>query len=80
MFFGYLVLLLGVLALFNVLGWIAIGFWQIFWPLLIIVVGLKMVIVSRHCRKCADGKCDTSDGMEHGHEHGKEQSAHGGQM
>lgn len=93
MFFGYLVVLLGVLALFNVLGWITVGFWQIFWPLLLIVIGLKMVMVSRHCRKCVDGKCDTSKcGMwcwhchNHGHDHGKtdkmpmDHGTHGGQM
>ncbi len=91
MFFGYLVVLLGVFAMLSVLGIIAVGFWQIFWPLLLIAMGVKMVMVSKHCRECAGGKCDTSKcGMwcwhchNHNHKHmdkmPHDHDAHQGQM
>lgn len=46
MFLGILLLILGVLMLLNRLGLIRGGFWDWFWPVAIIAIGLNML--SKH--------------------------------
>ncbi len=45
---GVFFILLGLIFLMSTLDIIDIGFWQLFWPTLIIAIGLKLLIGSRH--------------------------------
>ena len=47
MFFGFLILLIGVLLLLNRLGIIYGDFWDYFWPVLLVALGLSMIFKNR---------------------------------
>ncbi len=47
-FNGFIILIFGVLLLASSLDFIQAGFWDIFWPMLIILIGLKLVFDSSH--------------------------------
>jgi len=48
MFFGLLVLVIGVVFLLKNLGYISSSVWDIIWPTIIIIAGLAMIFRSRH--------------------------------
>lgn len=50
MFVGIAIILIGLILLFQNLGWISGNVWQIVWPVLLIAAGLSMI-----CKK--HGKC-----------------------
>ena len=47
MFIGFLILLLGILMLLERLGVIHGGFWDYFWPVALIALGISMVFERR---------------------------------
>lgn len=50
-FFGSLLILLGGFWLLSNLGLISADFWGVFWPVMIILFGLKMLFGPRKWRK-----------------------------
>jgi hypothetical protein len=44
MFFGLLIILIGALLLLNNWGLLEGGFWGWFWPLLLVVIGLSIIL------------------------------------
>ena len=51
MFFGIVLIVLGVLLLFSEMGIIHGSFWGYFWPVLVIAVGVRMIVGERSCDK-----------------------------
>ena len=51
MFFGIVLIILGVLLLFGELGIIHGSFWGYFWPVLVIAVGIRLVVGEKTCKK-----------------------------
>lgn len=48
LFWGFLVLLIGILFLIKNLGWAEIDIWEFiakFWPVILIYIGLKNIII-----------------------------------
>jgi lia operon protein LiaF len=48
LFWGFLILLIGVLFLINNLGWGDIDIWEFiskFWPVILIYIGVKNIII-----------------------------------
>jgi lia operon protein LiaF len=48
LFWGFIVLLIGILFLINNLGWGDIDIWDLiakFWPVILIYIGIKNIIV-----------------------------------
>ena len=50
-FFGSLLILLGGFWLLSNLGIISAEFWEIFWPTVVILLGLKLLMGPRKWRK-----------------------------
>lgn len=50
--FGIIILLIGVAFLLQNLGIITANFWQILWPLFIILIGLSIIFRRKHCWCC----------------------------
>lgn len=48
MFAGLVILIIGVLFLLENLGVITSGVWSIFWPLLLIAIGLWLIFKRKH--------------------------------
>ena len=46
--FGILILIIGLFFLLKNLGFITGDAWSIFWPLLLIAIGLKFLIMKKH--------------------------------
>jgi hypothetical protein len=49
---GIVFVLVGVVSLLENLGFLPVGFWEFFWPALLIVIGLSLLCRSR-CKECA---------------------------
>jgi hypothetical protein len=45
--FGFLLIIIGIIVLLKNLGFISGNVWDIFWPALLIVVGLSLVLRRR---------------------------------
>ncbi|MDD5750310.1 MAG: DUF5668 domain-containing protein [Candidatus Pacebacteria bacterium] len=54
--FGALIVIIGVFFLLKNLGLVADNAWSILWPLLIIMIGLKLLLVKRN-RRWHDWRC-----------------------
>jgi hypothetical protein len=53
MFFGVVILVIGLAILLNALGILAGNFWGIFWGILFIAIGLKIMMKKEHmCPMC----------------------------
>jgi len=50
MFFGTLLITIGVLFLLKNLGIITTELWDVFWPIVLIVLGIKLIIGPRKWR------------------------------
>ncbi len=48
MFFGVLLLLLGILMLLDRIGVISGPVWDYFWPLALVALGVAMIVRSKH--------------------------------
>lgn len=46
--FGLIILIIGILFLLKNLGLISGNLWNIFWPLLLIAIGLGLMLKKRH--------------------------------
>ncbi len=47
MFFGFLLILIGILLMLNKLGIINGDFWDYFWPAILVALGLSMIFKDR---------------------------------
>lgn len=47
MFFGSLMVLIGLLMLFDRLGYLPGDWWEYFWPLAIVALGISMLLRNR---------------------------------
>jgi len=56
MFLGLLVFVVGVIFLFQNLGYIGGNVWNIIWPALVIVVGLSMIMRPKLRGRIFEGK------------------------
>lgn len=48
LFWGFVILLIGVLFLINNLGWADIDIWEFitrFWPVILIYIGIKNIVI-----------------------------------
>jgi hypothetical protein len=54
MFWGLLLVLLGVLMLLDQMGILAGDIWDIFWPLALVALGLSMIIKHKRTPKAHD--------------------------
>ncbi len=45
MFIGALIVFTGAFWLLSNLGYISADFWEVFWPLVVILIGLKILLV-----------------------------------
>ena len=85
MFFGILIIAIGVAILFNALGLFSGAFWGIFWGVLFIVLGIKLMVRKGMCPVCGwhgfEGKMHNKIhekmskeccGGHHDHEEGEE--------
>jgi len=52
MLFGIIVLVIGVMFLLQSTGVIAGSVWAIFWPILLIIIGLAIIFRRKHCWCC----------------------------
>ena len=43
MFFGLLIVIVGVVFLMQNLGWLSASAWQVIWPILIIIFGISIM-------------------------------------
>lgn len=41
-------MIIGILFLLKNLGWITGGLWSILWPILLIIVGIKLMMKKKH--------------------------------
>ncbi len=55
LFWGFVVIILGVIFLLSNLGFLPVNFWQVFWPFALIVLGLWFLVAPRLFR----GKVET---------------------
>lgn len=56
MIFGLIVLIIGILLLLQTLGLITYDVWSIFWPMIVILIGLKiMAKKGKHHWGCCGG-------------------------
>jgi hypothetical protein len=46
--FGVLILIIGLFYLLKNLGLITDNLWSILWPLLVIAIGLKLILIKKH--------------------------------
>jgi len=53
MLFGVFLIVLGGLFLLENMGWLPAGVWGVFWPLVLIVLGLRLVMGKNGC--CFNG-------------------------
>lgn len=51
-FFGGIIIVFGILFLFQNLGIITYNFWGIFWPIVIIMIGMKFLKKKGHMHWC----------------------------
>jgi len=65
MFLGVIVLVIGIVLILKAFGWVTAGSWALFWGILLLVLGLKMVSKKRHCIHC-DWFGYQHDHKEHG--------------
>ncbi|MDD3732173.1 MAG: DUF5668 domain-containing protein [candidate division Zixibacteria bacterium] len=47
MFFGFLLILIGILLMLDKLGIINGDFWDYFWPVILVALGLSMIFKDR---------------------------------
>lgn len=75
MFAGLIFLILGVVFLLRNLEVISVGFWEIFWPAVIILIGLQIIFGRRWWRR----RWDWRGTPGHGHRdwHKKCEDIHG---
>ncbi len=66
MYFGYFIVILGILSLLNVMGLISGGFWSYVWPILLIVLGLAILTNKKENSCC----CWPWHKHHQGHYHG----------
>ena len=84
MFIAILCIFLGAFLLLNTLGIIhAANFWGLFWAIVLLVLGIKMLVVRLKCPICAGymwtgnlhkkmhGECDC--GHDHEHHEGEDE-------
>jgi len=50
MFFGLILILIGTLFLLQNLGLLPVGIWSIFWPSLLILLGIYFIFLSQQVR------------------------------
>lgn len=62
MLFGIIILVIGVIFLLQNLGLFTASIWAIFWPVLLIVIGLAVIFRRKHCWWCGGHH------MHHGHD------------
>ncbi len=88
MFFGILIITIGVAILLNALGVFNGAFWGIFWGVLFIALGIKLMIKKGMCPMCGwqgfEGKMHSKihekmhghccEGHNHGNEEQEEQN------
>ncbi len=63
MFLGIVVLAIGIVFILKALGFISGGIWTLFWGIVFLVAGLKMISKKNHCMHC------DWFGFKHEHDH-----------
>lgn len=58
-FFGFIVFVIGGVLLLQTLGLIPGETWDYFWPLVVIVVGLNLMVTGSSC--CRSGDCQMEE-------------------
>lgn len=78
MFMGLIVLLIGLIFLLKNLGIITTGFWTIFWPVIVILIGINMLLGRRwwHWWGWPCGPWRFWDEEKHREFHGKMEEEH----
>ena len=70
MIIGIIILVMGLLLILQAMGFISGNFWMLFWGILLLVLGLKMVSKKRRCWHCEwMGYHNNNHQHEEEHEH-----------
>ncbi len=81
---GLIVLLIGLVFLLKNLGVITRGFWTIFWPIIIILIGIDMLVGKRWHRwrgwSCGPWRFWDEERHRKFHEKTQEKESEGGEM
>ncbi len=66
--FGSILIIIGAVAILDNLGFLPGGFWEFFWPALLIMLGVSFITKSR-CKECRwkwFSRCEHCNGKKTG--------------
>lgn len=77
MFLAIVFIVLGLFLLLNALGIISGNFWGLFWAVVFLVIGFRMLQKKRICPMCMiHSKMHNHCNCEHNHDHGAGEAKH----